>query len=420
VRIAYFDCFSGISGDMTLAALLACGLKEEDLRAGLDKLRLRGWKVDIAQTSRNGIGAIDVTVKLTEEQGHGRHLHHIEDILAASEISESIRGQALTVFRRLAEAEAKIHQTTVEKIHFHEVGAVDAIVDIVGTCIGLEALGIEKIICSPLPLGRGFIDCAHGTIPLPAPAVLELTRDVPVYGVEIEGELVTPTGAALMSTLASDFGPIPAMSIKSTGYGAGKREFGNRPNLLRVVIGEAAVDEFTGAPEIAVMETNIDDLSPQFYEILIERLFEAGSLDVYLSPIQMKKNRPATLLTVLCPPDRMQAISNIIFRETSTLGIRFQTMKRLCLDREWMTVETDYGHIRIKIGKQNGTITTASPEYEDVASAARERNVSVRRVHEAALFKYQEREKGRTEEGVSPLDGDRELNPKAQPPTPNA
>jgi uncharacterized protein (TIGR00299 family) protein len=412
MRIAYFDCFSGISGDMTLAALLACGLDEDRLRAGFDKLKLPGWTLETGQTSRNGIGAIDVTVKLTEEQGHGRHLHHIEEILAASDLSESIRSQAWRVFCRLAEAEAKIHQTTVEKIHFHEVGAVDAIVDIVGACIGLEALGIDKIVCSPLPMSRGFVECAHGTIPLPAPAVLELTRDIPVYGVEIEGELVTPTGAALISTLASGFGPMPAMSIKATGYGAGKKEFGNRPNLLRVVIGESFEDAFTGAPEVTVLETNIDDLSPQFYEVLTERLFEAGAMDVYLSPVQMKKNRPATLLTVMCPPDKAEEMSNLIFCETSTLGIRYQTMKRLCLDREWVNVETEYGLIRIKLGKRNGTITTASPEYDDIARCAREHNVPVKRVHEAAMFVYRFGESGRGVE-VEP-------NENAQRPTPNA
>ena len=256
-RLLYFDCFSGISGDMTLGALLACGADEERLRSELAKLKLPGWQLSIAETSRNGIGATDVTVNLTAEQGHGRHLHHIEEILNASEIAQPIREKALAVFRRLAEAEAKIHQTTVERIHFHEVGAVDAIIDIVGACVALENLGVEQVICSPLPMSRGFVDCMHGTIPLPAPAVLELLKDVPVYGVDVEGEMVTPTGAAIMTTLAARFGSMPPMTVHATGYGAGTSDFGNRPNLLRVVIGDTVADALSGAAEVVALETNL-------------------------------------------------------------------------------------------------------------------------------------------------------------------
>jgi pyridinium-3,5-bisthiocarboxylic acid mononucleotide nickel chelatase len=388
MRVAWFDCFSGISGDMTLGALLACGVDEEHLRGELGKLRMSGWQLDIAPTSQNGIGATDVTVTLTEEQGHGRHLHHIQGILDASDLSQSIRDKAIAVFTKLAEAEATIHQTTVERIHFHEVGAVDAIVDIVGACVALEALGIDEVICAPLPMSRGFVECMHGTIPLPAPATLELLQGVPVYSVDIEGELVTPTGAALMTTLASRFGPMPAMKIATSGYGAGKKQFGNRPNLLRVIIGETVDDAFTGAPEVAVLETNIDDLSPQFYEPLSERLMAAGAADVYLSPIQMKKGRPATLLSVLAPPDLADALAEILFTETTTLGIRYNTMRRLCLDREWRTVETPYGPIRIKIGSWRGTEKTASPEYEDVKAAAEKHNAPLKAVHQAALSAY--------------------------------
>lgn len=390
MKIAYFDCFSGVSGDMTLGALLACGIDADDLRAELARLKLPGWKLEVQTTSVNGIGATDVTVALTEPQGHGRHLSDIARILEASDLADSVRGKALTVFQRLAEAEAKIHQTTPDRIHFHEVGAVDAIVDIVGACVALERLGVEAAYCSPLPMGRGFVQCAHGAIPLPAPAVLELLRGYPVYDANIEGELVTPTGAALMSTLAETFGAMPTMTLHTIGYGAGKQRFPDRPNVLRVVLGETVEDAFSGAPEIAVLETNLDDFSPQFYEPLSERLFAAGAVDVYMTPIQMKKGRPATLLTVLAPPEKAEELAGLLFTETTTLGVRFSKMRRLCVEREWVTVQTPYGPIRIKVGRWRGTETTASPEYEDVKAAAAAHGVPVKVVYQAGLLSYKQ------------------------------
>lgn len=390
MRIAYFDCFSGVSGDMTLGALLACGIDADELCTELARLKLPGWKLEVQTTSVNGIGATDVTILLTEPQGHGRHLSDIARILEASDLADSVRGKALTVFQRLADAEAKIHQTTPDRIHFHEVGAVDAIVDIVGTCVALERLGVEAVYCSPLPMGRGFVQCAHGTIPLPAPAVLELLRGYPIYDANIEGELVTPTGAALMRTLAKTFGAMPAMTIHTVGYGAGKQRFPDRPNVLRVVLGERVEDAFSGAPEIAVLETNLDDFLPQFYEPLSEKLFAAGAVDVYMTPIQMKKSRPATLLTVLAPLEKSEELAELIFTETSTLGVRFSRMRRLCVEREWVTVQTSYGPIRIKVGRWRGTETTASPEYEDVKAAAAKHGVPVKAVYQAALLSYRQ------------------------------
>lgn len=386
MRIAYFDCFSGISGDMALGALIACGISVDDLRSDLNHLGIRGWKLDARPTSQNGIGAVDVTVQSGDESAHGRHLSDIESILNSSDLPDVVCKRALAVFTRLAEAEARVHQTTPERIHFHEVGAIDAIVDIVGTCLALERLKVDRIECSALPMGRGFAECMHGTIPLPAPAVLELAKNVPTYGVDIEGELVTPTGAALVSTLASQFGPMPAMKIVSTGYGSGKKRFGNRPNLLRVVIGEAEAPG--GGAEVVVIETNVDDLSPQFYERISERLFESGALDVYLTPVQMKKCRPATLLTVLCDPDSEESLAEIVFQETTTLGIRIQVARRLCMERKWVPVETQYGAVRMKVGEWRGKETTAMPEYEDVLRLARESGAPIRKIHQAAISAY--------------------------------
>jgi uncharacterized protein (TIGR00299 family) protein len=392
MRIAYFDCFSGVSGDMTLGALLACGaelgVSAEDCRADLARLNLPGWELDVQTVSRSGIGAQSVTVRQTiQDQGHGRHLSDIRAILEASDLPETVRGKALRVFSRLADAEAKIHQTTPDKIHFHEVGAIDAIVDIVGACLLLERLGIGQIHCSPLPMGHGFVECQHGTIPLPAPATLELLRGFPVYSAGVAGELVTPTGAALMTTLAQ-FGPMPTMTVAAAGYGAGKKDFGNRPNLLRVIIGEEVDTAFSGAAEVTVLEMNLDDMSPQFYEPLTERLQEAGAADVFLAPIQMKKGRPGTLLTVLAPPERAETLAGILFTETTTLGIRYQTVRRLCLDREWTTVMTEYGAIRVKVGHWQGKETNAAPEYEEVKAAARRHTASVKAVHQAAMTAY--------------------------------
>ena len=388
MRIAYFDCFSGVSGDMTLGALIACGVSVDDLKADLARLNLPGWELKADSVSRNGIGAIDVTVSLTQKQGHGRHLHHIEEILNAADIPADVRAKARDVFRRLAVAEAKVHQTTVESIHFHEVGAVDAIVDIVGSCFALERLGVERIVCAPLALGHGFVNCAHGMIPLPAPAVVELTTGYPVRSVDVEGETVTPTGAALMTTLAAEFGLIPAMTVRAVGYGAGKSDFGDRPNLLRVVIGDTIDDDTSDEDAIAVIETNIDDMPSQHYELLSERLFAAGAVDVFLTAIQMKKNRPATLVTVLAPEDKVDAVVDVIFTETTTLGVRFRREQRRCQERTWVSVETAYGAIRIKVGSWRGAVKSVTPEYDDAKAAARAYSVPLKAVHEAAMAAY--------------------------------
>ena len=387
MKIAYFDCFSGVSGDMALGALLACGADEGEFRRRLAALSVPGYDLHIQRVTRGGIAATDVDVVLYEkEAGPGRHLSDIAALLTESTLSEAVRSSALAVFTRLADAEAKIHGTTRGEIHFHEVGAVDAIVDIVGACLLLEMLGIDQVAVSALPCGMGTITCAHGVLPVPAPATLELLAGFPVYPVDIKGELVTPTGAALLTTLAdpNTAGAMPAMRIAGSGFGAGKKQFDpNRPNLLRVVIGETESRADKTPQTIAVLETNIDDQNPEGFELLMERLFAAGALDVFFAPIQMKKNRPATLITALCPPDKVEVLAGVLFRESGTFGIRVREQKRLTLERTWETVATEYGDIRIKIGRWQGEEVSASPEYEDCKQAAQAYGVPLRFVYEA-------------------------------------
>ncbi|MHB1001220.1 MAG: nickel pincer cofactor biosynthesis protein LarC [Armatimonadota bacterium] len=387
MKIAYFDCFSGISGDMTLGALLDAGVDESQFRKELAKLPDIEFDLQISRTVKKGIAATDVDVLIKEEHHH-RHLKDIVNIINGSELSDSIKAKSIDIFRNLAEAEGAVHGTGPDEVHFHEVGAVDAIVDIVGSVIGLELLGVDKVAASPLPMGHGFVHAAHGKIPLPAPATVELLKNVPVYSSGIEGELVTPTGAAIIRTLAEEFGQIPSMAVQSTGYGAGKKDFG-LPNVLRVFIGEST-DKKSMMPshKVAIVETNIDDMNPEFYDSVMEKLFKAGALDVYTSPIQMKKNRPATLLSAIGPVEKTDAMAGVILTETTSFGVRISFAERRCLDRKWETVTTEYGDIRMKIGMLQDQPNTVSPEYEDCKKAAEVCDVPVRTVYESAVRAY--------------------------------
>ena len=390
MKTAYFDCFSGISGDMTLGALLSCAGADEALfRDNLAALGVPGYELTIQTVKREGITATDVDVRLLEtDQEHGRHLSDIAGILEQSRLSARVRGQALAVFTRLADAEAKIHGTSRDEIHFHEVGAVDAIVDIVGTCLLLEMLGVERVTVSALPCGTGSIWCQHGWMPVPAPATMELLSGFPIYSVDIKGELVTPTGAALMTTLAepATAGKMPAMRVLTSGYGAGKKQLKpDTPNLLRVIIGETEDATDTTPRAVAVLETNLDDQNPEGFDLLMERAFDAGALDVFFTPIQMKKNRPATLLTLLCPPEKADALAGVLFRETGTFGVRVREQRRYTLERSWRAVETEFGPIRLKAGAWQGAEVTVAPEYEDCKRAALAHGVPLRRVYAAAV-----------------------------------
>jgi uncharacterized protein (TIGR00299 family) protein len=386
MRIAYFDCIAGASGDMILGALVDAGLPVETLREKLGPLNLGDeYELKAKKVSKNGFGATKVDVIVIEHQ-HGRHLSEIESIILKSNLQGHIKEKAIDMFRRLAEVEAGIHGIPVEQVHLHELGGVDTIIDVVGTLVGLEELGVEQVYSSPLPLGRGFVKGIHGQIPLPAPATVVLLKGIPVQGSKIEMELVTPTGALLLSTLCIAFGPLPAMSLTGQGYGAGGRDL-PIPNVIRLLLGEQR-DARKGAGAIenmVLLETNVDDNSGEMNGYVMEKLFAAGALDVFFTPIQMKKNRPATLISVLSRPEDVDVLERILFRETSTLGVRRQPVERCCLERESKTVETPYGPIRVKVAHLQDGSTKCAPEYEDCRQAAEAHGVPLRVTYEAAL-----------------------------------
>jgi pyridinium-3,5-bisthiocarboxylic acid mononucleotide nickel chelatase len=385
MKIAYFDCIAGASGDMLLGALVDAGLPVENLREKLARLNLGDeFELKANRVSKNGFGATKVDVLVHEHQ-HGRHLAEIEAILHKSSLPGQIQKQAASIFRRLAEVEAGIHGQPVEQVHLHEVGGVDTIVDVVGTLVGLEELGVQQVYASALPLGRGFVQGAHGQIPLPAPATVALLKGVPVRGSEIEMELVTPTGAVLLTSLCAGFGPIPAMTLTGQGYGAGGRDL-PIPNVLRLLLGEQVdAGQAAGIETLGLLETNVDDNSAEINGYVMEQLLAAGALDVFFTPIQMKKNRPATLLSVLCRPADVEALELILFRETSTLGVRRQPVERRCLERSSETVATPYGPVRVKVARLPDGSTKRAPEYEDCKQAAQARHIPLRVVYAAAL-----------------------------------
>jgi uncharacterized protein (TIGR00299 family) protein len=331
---------------------------------------------------KNGLAATKVDVIIAEDKPE-RYLAEIEALVEKSDLPQGIIAQAKAIFRRLAEVEAAIHGTPVEQVHLHELGGIDTIVDVVGVLSALDALGITEIYSSPLPLGRGFVRSAHGQLPLPAPATVALLKGIPVVGSEIDRELVTPTGAALLSSLAKGFGPLPAMTLLGAGYGAGSHDL-PIPNVVRVMIGEKALPGHPEGDVVALLETNIDDLNPEIYDYVMSRLFAAGALDVFLTPIQMKKNRPATLLRVICRPQDSTRLTGILFAETSTLGVREQLVTRSCLPRSSQQVNTPYGPVRIKVAHLPTGETRAAPEYEDCRRLAEAHGVPLQEVYRAA------------------------------------
>jgi uncharacterized protein (TIGR00299 family) protein len=443
MRIAYLECFSGVSGDMFLGALVDAGVPASLLEKTVAALGV-GARLEVSRVVRSGISATKVDVYVDgekdlpreeywerqrshshEHRGH-EHEHHgdehshpgessraepalslskgvpapheharglteIREIISAASISEGAKKTAIAVFEALGQAEAKIHNTSLESVHFHEVGAVDAMVDIVCAAVGAEALGVDQIICSPLNVGGGTVKCAHGIFPVPAPATVELLANAPVYSSGLQAELVTPTGAAIVKTLVSRFASFPEMKIEKCGYGAGSRDFPGHPNVVRLTIGETvsnALAAKTASETITVLEANLDDLNPQVFGYVMDRLFEEGALDAFGMPVQMKKNRPGTLLTVLCKPEDAGKLTQLIFTETTTLGIRRRDEMRQTLARRWEKVQTQWGEVRVKIASMNGTITNYAPEYEDCRRIAAEHRVPLKQVMQEAARAY--------------------------------
>jgi hypothetical protein len=394
MRVAYFDCFSGISGDMTLGALMDLGVSAEAFVAELNRMRLPTWTLEARKVTRQSIRATDVRIT-TEDATHERSLCEIYDIIEPSGLDEDVKETALRIFDRVAEAEAHVHGTTPDKIHFHELGGLDSVIDVVGAVIGLKMLGVEEVHASALPLSRGFVKAAHGLMPVPAPATAELLKGVPFYPTDIEGELITPTGAGILVTLAKSFGQPPTCAFDGIGYGSGKKEF-RHPNLLRVMIGETvATNERLIWENLALLETNIDDMNPEFFEHVMERAFSVGALDVFLSPIQMKKNRPAVLLSVLAQPKDVSVLLTCLWSETTTLGVRVSEVKRVSLPRDVVTVATPFGEIRVKIARCEGRAQNVAPEYEDCKRAAAQYTVPLSEVYFAAVNAARQQEFGK-------------------------
>ncbi len=400
MKTLYFDCFAGASGNMILGGLIALGVDKDGLIQGLQRLSTAELALEIETVDRSGISATHVNVVVSDEQLH-RHLSDIEKIISDSTLSDLVKKRSITIFTRLAEAEAKVHGIEIQEVHFHEVGAMDAIIDVVGSCIGFEVLGVERFVCSKIHVGSGFVQMAHGKYPVPPPAVAELLKGFPIYSSEVNGELITPTGAAIITSLCDSYGVLPEMIVQQTGYGAGSREYEAFPNTLRLMLGEMDnADARTSArkirPNVApqsvenliLLETNIDDSSPQVLGFVMERSLAIGALDCWFTPIQMKKNRPATLLSILCSAETREAIMELLYSETTTLGIRSVNIERSSLQRETLVVKTEYGMVDIKVARYGDKIVNVMPEYEHVHKLATENNIPFRIVHAAALAAF--------------------------------
>jgi len=392
MRQAYLDCFSGISGDMFVGALLDLGLPLDRLFAELGKIPLGFYEFKRTRALRGKVVGTRIEIRIPAKQP-SRKLGEIADLIGHSALSASVKQRVMEVFNRLAEAEGKLHNLPPAQVHFHEIGAVDSILDIVGTCVGLELFDISTLTCSPVNVGSGRVRAAHGSLPVPAPAALELLKGVPVFSSGAEGELVTPTGAALITTLAARFGPIPAMKVERIGYGAGAREIPGQPNLARLLLGEssAPVTAQPGAPGdevVSVIEANVDDMSPQLFGFFVDQALAAGALDVTCAPIQMKKNRPGVLVSVLCTPETSDALAQMLFEQTTTIGVRIYEARRKVLKRELLSVETPYGTVKVKVAKREGKVLNVAPEYDDCQRLAMEKGVPLKQVMMAAQAAY--------------------------------
>jgi pyridinium-3,5-bisthiocarboxylic acid mononucleotide nickel chelatase len=390
MKIAYLDGSSGISGDMFLAALLDAGIAPKRMLEQLKKISVGFYEFKRTVAMRRGLAASRVEIR--DPGGHQhRHLAQIEKMISESTLSATVKERALKIFRKLGEVEAKLHNQPIEKVHFHEVGALDTILDVVGACVGIELLEIDQLISSPLNVGGGSVEAAHGTLPVPAPATAELLKEIPIYSSGVEGELVTPTGAAIVSTLATSFGPLPAMKVSAIGYGAGEKDFPSLPNIVRLLVGEKIEVEQgrtafdAGEDEIvSVIEANVDDMSPQVYGFFAEQALAAGALDVTCASIQMKKNRPAMMITVLTEPERSDDLARLVFEQTTTIGLRIYQARRKVLMRQIVTVDSAYGPVNVKVAWLDGKVVNVAPEYDDCKRVAEERGVPLKQVMIAA------------------------------------
>jgi pyridinium-3,5-bisthiocarboxylic acid mononucleotide nickel chelatase len=392
MKQAYLDCSSGISGDMFMAAMLDAGLAPQRLLEELKKISLGFYEFKRTRVMRGGLAGTRVEIR-DPGKHTARHLSEIEKLISGSTLSDTVKARALKIFGRLAEAEGKLHNMPPSEVHFHEVGALDAIIDIVSACAGLELMEISELICSPLNVGGGRVEAAHGSLPVPAPATAELLRDIPIYSSGVEGELVTPTGAAIVSTLAASFGPMPSMVIERIGYGAGEKEFPKHPNLARLFVGQSVEvsSGVAGAPGddlVSIIQANLDDMSPQLYGYFVEQALAAGALDVTCSPVQMKKNRPGLEVSVMCESTKCDALAQLLFEQTTTIGLRIYEARRKVLDREIVQVETPHGAVRVKVAKKNGKVVNVAPEYDDCQRLAMEKSVPLKEIILAAQIAY--------------------------------
>jgi uncharacterized protein (TIGR00299 family) protein len=389
-RGLYFDCFAGASGDMIVGALIDCGLDFEELKSRLATLNLAGYRLRTERIKKGEIAATRFVVECDDRSQPARRLKDVCEVIAHSSLSEAQMLAAIHIFERLAEAEARVHQTSPHKVHFHEVGAVDSIIDVVGAVVGFDLLGVDRFVSSPLRVGFGTVRAAHGLLPVPAPGTAELLKGAPVYSGEVEGEFVTPTGAAIVTALCADYGRLPRCKIVGTGYGAGARDHKELPNVLRLFLFEGEEAELEHSDSVMVVETNIDDMNPQVYGFVMRKAFEAGALDFFIIPAQMKKDRPGALITILCRPEDLDVMTGLLMSETTTLGVRYYESKRRVAEREVETVETRYGPIRIKVARRAGLRLHFQAEYDDCARAAREANIPLIEVQRAAESAYAE------------------------------
>jgi uncharacterized protein (TIGR00299 family) protein len=394
VTTLYFDCFAGAAGDMILGALIDAGLPLQDLKAALGTLGVEGWDISTERVIKCGITATKFRVSEAPAPSGGsghRHYHlaGIKKRIDQSALSEPGRTRAKALFDRLAEAEASIHSMPVDKVHLHEVGALDSIIDIVGAVFALEWFGADHIVVSPINVGSGMVKTEHGLYPVPAPATLRLLGNAPVYGRNSQAELLTPTGALLLTDYASAYGPMPPMRVDRIGYGAGDRDLDGTPNVLRVVVGQPASD--ASALSVTVIECEIDDMNPQIFGALMDHLHSAGALDVFYAPVQMKKNRPGTLITVVAKPEDREALTGLLFRESTTIGVRYSEMSRECLERETVKVATPMGPVRFKVASRAGRVFNAQPEFDDLARVAAEHGVPIKEVQAVATKAWLDR-----------------------------